>query len=67
MGDCEAPIQISKYISKDKPQDLKTVLQVHKVPYKYLKRITQDFAAKDAKMFVGRGGFAEVYLGVTER
>ena len=43
------------------------LFQVHKVPYKYLKRITQDFAEKDAKAFVGRGGFAEVYLGVTER
>ena len=69
LGYCEAPIKNSKdvYTHKDIPQDQKTVFQVHKVPYRYLKRITQDFSAKDAKTFVGRGGFAEVYLGVTER
>lgn len=40
---------------------------MHKVPYKYLKKITQEFAEKDSKTFIGRGGFAEVYLGITER
>ena len=65
MGDCKAPKNTTRQRTLRKLDVF--VFQVHKVPYKYLKRITQDFAAKDAKAFVGRGGFAEVYLGVTER
>ena len=49
------------------PVPPENTFQVNRVPYEYLRKITANFAHDDAGRFLGKGGFAEVYLGVTER
>jgi hypothetical protein len=64
LGIGAADFDNSDFLTTPVPPE--NTFEVHNVPFAYLKRITADFAAKDRSRFVGKGGFAEVYLGVTE-
>lgn len=41
-------------------------LAVPKVPFAYLRKITAHFGALDPQRRIGSGGFADVYLGITQ-
>lgn len=56
----------SDLLDADYPVPPEHGFQVHTIPFSYLKKITGHFAKNgDRSRFIGVGGFAEVYLGVT--